>query len=103
MTIIIAAICIWNEEQFIKSCIENIISKLQGISVIEILDGAWLPFSECYPLSTDKTEDIIIDLKEKYQKIKQPAWAEYKKNIEKLHKEQCGCTEWNGEEIVFPK
>lgn len=69
MTIIIAALCVWNEEYFIRQCIENIISKLQGISIIEILDGAWLPFSECYPLSTDKTEEIIIELKEKYKHL----------------------------------
>lgn len=67
--ILIAAICVWNEEQFIRQCIENIISKLQGISVIEIMDGAWLPFSECYPLSTDKTEEIVLKLQEKYRHL----------------------------------
>lgn len=36
-----------------------------------------------------------------YEKIADAAYAEYKKIAEKLHKEQCGCKEWNGNEIDF--
>jgi len=31
------------------------------------------------------------------------ALSKYKNRLEALHKQECGCKEWNGKEIVFPK
>ena len=29
------------------------------------------------------------------------AWKKYKLQLEKLHKKECGCREWNGEELCL--
>jgi hypothetical protein len=52
--------------------------------------------------------------KEEYKKCNFVAWREYKKiqksalrklnkKLEQLHQQQCGCKEWDGKKIVFPK
>jgi len=76
MTRVIAAICVWNEEQFIRNCIENIMQKIKNIYAIEILDGAWLPYASDNPNSTDNTKAIVLELKEKYKHLCNIFWNE---------------------------
>jgi len=47
----------------------------------------------------DKAWEKYIKAEEKYNK----AWGKYEPQIEKLHKKECGCKEWNGKELVFKK
>ncbi len=48
----------------------------------EKYDEAWKKYGETW---------------EKYDEVRE----KYKPEIEKLHAKECGCKEWNGEEIVF--
>ena len=41
------------------------------------------------------------EAREKAREAWEKAREKYKPQIEKLHKKECGCKEWNGEEIVF--
>ena len=38
---------------------------------------------------------------EEAEKKWEEAWKKYAPQLEKLHKKECGCKEWNGKEIVF--
>ena len=78
----------------------------------KITDAAWAEYKKIIGPAEAEYEKItdaalaeykkIKGLAEaEYKKITDAAWAEYEKIIEKLHKEQCGCTEWDGREIVF--
>jgi hypothetical protein len=49
----------------------------------------------------DECARIEGDARTEYDRIEKQARIEYEKTIEKIHKEECGCTEWNGKEIIF--
>ena len=44
-----------------------------------------------------EAEKKYFEVMQKYLK----AMQKYRPQIEKLHKKECGCSEWDGEEIVF--
>src|SRR3990167_6015311 len=67
----------------------------------KITDAAWAEYKKIIDAALAEYEKITDAAWAEYDKITDAAWAEYKKIIEKLHKEQCGCTEWDGREIVF--
>ena len=46
----------------------------------------------------------LLEARRKYDEAEQKydeAWKKYIPYFEKLHKTECGCKEWNGQEIVF--
>ena len=45
----------------------------------------------------DEAVEKYVEAREKYNEARE----KYKLQIEKLHKKECGCKEWNGEEIIF--
>jgi hypothetical protein len=47
-------------------------------------------------------EDIYKKYEEVYAKWEE-ADAKYLPELEKLHKKECGCKEWNGKKLVFEK
>ena len=49
-----------------------------------------------------KREEADEKLEEAYEKRKE-AYAKHLPELEKLHKKECGCKEWNGKELVFKK
>ena len=54
-------------------------------------DEAWKKWDEAY----EKREEACKKWEEAYRK--------YLPELEKLHKKECGCKEWNGRKIVFLK
>ena len=71
----------------------------------EAYDKAWEAYAkagEAYVKAWeayDKAWEAYDKAWEAYDKI----LTKHKSFIEKLHKKECGCQEWNGKEIVFPK
>jgi len=54
----------------------------------------------------DKAREKYVKAIEKYDKAEEKYYKveeKYKPQIKKLHKKECGCKEWNGEELVFKK
>lgn len=52
----------------------------------------------------------VAPLRAQYEAAEAPLWAQYSaavatllQPILDLHRTECGCTEWDGKEIVFPK
>jgi len=60
-----------------------------------------------YEKAWEKTREALEKAREAWEALEKAreAWEKarekYKPQIEKLHKKECGCKEWNGEEIVF--
>ena len=74
--------------------------------------SAWEQYEKVEASAWEQYEKVKASALEQYEKVKASAWEQYKKVqasaleqyekiIKKLHKKQCGCTEWNGKEIVF--
>ena len=68
---------------------------------MKIQQQAWAEYEKIEQPALAEYEKIRQQAWAEYRKIEQQALAEYRKIIEKLHKEQCGCKEWNGQEINF--
>ena len=62
---LIAALCIYNEEQFIKRVIQNLLDTILDLDHIHILDGAWLHGGNTAN-STDQTKNIIQQFIKRY-------------------------------------
>lgn len=53
-----------------------------------------------YPEAVKKYEEACMKYEEAVKKYEE-AWKKCAPQLEKLHKKECGCSEWNGEEIVI--
>ena len=59
-------------------------------------DEAWKKYIEAGKKYIEAWKKYI-EARKKYGE----AWKKYESQIENLHRKECGCKEWNGEEIVF--
>ena len=62
---------------------------------------AWEQYEKVKAQAWEQYEKVEAQALEQYEKVKAQALEQYEKVIEKLHKKQCGCKEWNGQEIIF--
>lgn len=65
------------------------------------IKSAWKKYEEILQSAWKKYKETKQQALEKYEETKQQAWK--KSGLEKLHKQQCGCKEWNGKELVFAR
>jgi len=68
-------------------------------------DEAWQRWVEARQKWTEARQKCD-EARQKYYEARQKpyeALSKHKDFLEVLHKKECGCKEWNGNEIVFPK
>jgi len=66
-------------DEAVNKCVEAVNKCVEAVNKC---DEAWKKYDEAW---------------KKYDE----AWKKYKLQLEKLHKKECGCREWNGEELCL--